>query len=397
MNSRVLRILRNALVVILLTLGTVTAIASPVAIWGRNLLLNTDKYTDTLAPLATDPGVQAAVTTAIVNQFETHLDVKALAQQVLPAKADGLAGPIAQAANNMVEKVAGNFVHSPQFASLWVLINRTAHTQIVAVLDGTFPKPSAVKVLNGYLTLDLAPIVTPIREKLVGAGLAIAQTIPVTGATIHLAQLSSLEQARHYANLLDKVANWLPFLSLLLFAGAIALARRRRRMTMASATCVAGAMLLLTIVFIVARSVYLNQIASTGLDSATAGRVYDLVVRNIRGGIKLTFVVALLVTIVAWSFGPGKAPTAIRHAIMSGPRALAGGEPGPVSQFVAGHRGALIGGTLGVAALIMVLWTDPPTPVIIVIGVLTILVLLIIEALRRRPALPAVTIVAAES
>src|SRR3954451_18879663 len=50
--------LRTAAVVVLITLGAVVVTASVPTIWGRNLVLNTARYVETLQPLASNPGVQ---------------------------------------------------------------------------------------------------------------------------------------------------------------------------------------------------------------------------------------------------------------------------------------------------------------------------------------------------
>src|SRR3954470_17424220 len=90
--------LRATTVVVLITLGAVFVTAAVPAIWGRNLVLNTDRYVETLSPLATDPGVQKAVVKAVDEQFTSRVDVTGAVQQVLPPRAaDLLSGPLAGA------------------------------------------------------------------------------------------------------------------------------------------------------------------------------------------------------------------------------------------------------------------------------------------------------------
>ena len=127
---------RSTGVVILLVLATILALLTPVAVWGRNLLLDTDRYTQTLAPLASDPAVQDAVIKAVDKQFAEHTDVKGLAQQALPPAAAPLAGPIANASANLVNSIVTSFVQSDAFPKLWESINRTAHSQVVNILTG---------------------------------------------------------------------------------------------------------------------------------------------------------------------------------------------------------------------------------------------------------------------
>src|SRR3954453_21836896 len=58
---RPVAVLRSIAVVVLVTLGALMATASVPTIWGRNLVLDTDRYVATLQPLASNPGVRSAV------------------------------------------------------------------------------------------------------------------------------------------------------------------------------------------------------------------------------------------------------------------------------------------------------------------------------------------------
>ena len=63
-------------------------------------MLNTDRYVQTLAPLATDPGVQNALITAVDRQVQNNVDVGPLLDQNLPPKAaKALTGPVQGAVN----------------------------------------------------------------------------------------------------------------------------------------------------------------------------------------------------------------------------------------------------------------------------------------------------------
>src|SRR4051812_38014152 len=125
--------LRATTAVILVILGAVFVTAAVPAIWGRNLVLNTDRYVETLSPLATDPGVQKAVVKAVDEQFTSRVDVSGAVQQVLPPRAaDLLSGPLAGAASSLVNNVATRFVESKAFATMWETMNRVAHSALVA-------------------------------------------------------------------------------------------------------------------------------------------------------------------------------------------------------------------------------------------------------------------------
>src|SRR5271169_4495049 len=63
---------RAFLSVVLIVLGVLCLVISPVAIWGRNLVLDTNRYVETVAPLVHNPGVQDVIVTQVDKQVEAH-------------------------------------------------------------------------------------------------------------------------------------------------------------------------------------------------------------------------------------------------------------------------------------------------------------------------------------
>jgi hypothetical protein len=378
----VLNRLRASAVVVLLVLATIVTLLAPVAVWGRNLLLNTDRYVSTVAPLASDPGVQQAVITAVDTQFADNVDVKDFATSVLPSAASVLAGPIAAATTTLVNTIVTKIVESPAFAKVWETMNRAAHAELVAALTGE--KSSAASGLRAVV-LDLSPVVAQVRAQLLAAGLVVAQNLPVVGPTITILNIDTIERAQAYTRFFDKVADWLPWLALLLFAGAIALARRRRRTLLISAACIAAAMVVLGLVLNVVRHFYLGGV-SDYLTAATAGSIYDTVTRYLRDGLRIIFVVALLVMLVAWVFGPARRAVSLRRwAVAFATKPWTGrAETTPAGRFVADNHLALTGGVAVLAALIVVLWSNPPVALVLSVVIVALVLIGLIELIRIR-------------
>jgi hypothetical protein len=383
-GGRLLGWLRNGAVVLLLALATLLAVLSPPVVWGRNLVLDSNRYVSTLSPLASDAGVQRAVINAIDAQFAANIDMKALAQQVLPPAASILAGPIAGGSASLVNSLATKFVQGPAFPKLWVTINRAAHTQVVAILTGKGPGGQAATVVNGRVILDLAPVVVKVKSLLVSAGLTVADGVPVVGASIEIAQIKGIEKARSYTRLFNRIADWLPWAALLLFAGAITLARRRRRTLVISAGCVAGAMLALGLLLNVFRSIYLKSITAY-VDAPTGGRIYDIFVRFLRDGIRSVLIVAVLVLIIGWLCGPVGSAKRIRGSAMSVLRRSSYQfREGGVATFVTTYRSILDVGVLVLGALILVLLTNPSTAIVITVVAIVVIVLAFVELTYRQ-------------
>ncbi len=377
--------LRAFAAVLCIVLGVLSLVVSVPAIWGRNLLLNTDRYVDTLKPVASDPGVQDVVVTQVTKQVVSHVDISKLADQVLPTRAAQLlGGPLESAFQGFVRTVTTKFVESAAFEKLWVTVNQLAHKQIVFALTAEVPKNAATTVSDdGRVVLNLAPIVEQVKERLVGAGLTVAKNIPPVGATIEIANVHGLQKARKATHLLDVVANWLPWLGLAFLAGGIALSRKRRRAVLVSVLCVAGGMVVIGLGITIGRNIYLANIPTDVLPRSTAGYLFDTLVRYLRWGLRLVLLVAVLIAIGVWVSGPGRAAASLRRGVDRGPEWLGAKlDSGPVGPFVVAHTQALRIGAVTLMVLILFLIDRPSLGTVIVLAVILALLLLIIEVLR---------------
>lgn len=381
---------RSTTVVVLLVLATLCVTLAPVAIWGRNLVLNTDRYVSTLAPVASNPGVQDLVIKAVDKQVETHIDVKTLVAQTLPPRASLLAAPLQSAVAGLINTVTTRFVRSPAFQTLWKAVNRTAHTQLVYLLTGNNPGGSAVTLSNnGQVVLQLAPIVEQVKNRLVAAGLTVAKNIPVVGATIVIAQAKGLAQARRAVRALNTIADVLPWLALVLFGAAIATARRRRRALTVSAFCTAGGMVFLGLALLLVRHLYVDRIDPTRVPHDTAAFLFNTVVRFLRDGIRMVLAVAIVVAILAWVTGPSRRAVWVRHGVASAPKAAAAAAAdGPLPQLATEHtRGCRIV-IISTALFVLVLFTPINWLSVIVLAVIAVVLLLAVEWLRASASPP---------
>jgi hypothetical protein len=388
-GKRALNILRATAVVLLMTIGALLVIVSVPAIWGRNLLLNTDRYVQTMSPLASDPGVQAGIIKAIDKQFDDNVDLEALAKQVLPPKASPLAGPLQSAAEGLVNTVATKFVQSDAFVTLWEGINRTAHKQIDAVLTGRNGGANdAVAIKKNIVTLNLAPVIIAVKKQLVGAGLTVASKVPVVGTTIEIAHLKGVDQVRSYVRLLNRAAVWLPLLGIGCLLVAILLSRKRRRSTIIAAISVTVGMVVIAAGLAIGRKLYLDSLPGIYLTNSAAESIYNTLVRYLRDGLRLVIGVALLICLIAWLTGPRKLAVSIRHGLAKGPKALGQRWSGSkLGSAVAENRGTFAGIIFGLAALVLVLWSNPTILVVIVIAIITI-ALLAVAYFTKRPSSP---------
>ena len=275
----------------------------------------------TVEPLASNPGVQNTVIAAVDAQFQGRIDLKSVLDPVLPPRAaQVLVPPLQGAADSLVNTVTTKFVQSDAFKTLWNGVNRVAHTQINYLLTGQRPKNAAVQVAgNGDVTLDLSAVVVQVKARLVDAGLTVASKVPVVGSTITVGNVAGLQHARSLTNLLNKVANWLPWVGLVLLAVGVLLSRRKRRALVASLLGVVIGLVLVGIGILIGRGIYLDKITSPTLTRDTAQYIFDTVVRYLRLGIRLLALLALLVAFGVWVSGPGEVATRFRAFVVRWP------------------------------------------------------------------------------
>jgi hypothetical protein len=383
--ARAAYIARSVAAIVLIVVGVLCLTAAPPAIWGRNLVLNTNRYVETLQPVAANPGVQNAVIRAVDKQVAAHLDVSSALGQVLPPRASQLlSGPLQSAAEGLVNTVTTRFVQSQAFQTLWVSINQITHEQISYLLTGKQPADASLRLTSqGEIVLDLGPIVQQIKDRLVSAGLTVAEHVPTVGTTIKIADAKGLVQAQRATRTLNTAANWLPWIGLVLIAGGLIAAHHRRRALISAALGLGLGMLVIGVGLLIGRNLYLGQVPPDQLPRDTAAYLFDTIVRFLRWGIRLVLLVALLIAFGAWVSSPNRAATALRHEVTALPRALGTKlDTGPVGRFVAAYASALRIGIVALMFVILLLIDGPSLGTVILLAVLAVVLLLVVEMLR---------------
>jgi hypothetical protein len=387
---------RSAAVVVLMVLGFLLVPLAGTAAWTRNTLLSTDRYVETVAPLAQSQpvidDVASAVTTAILDQF----DVEAALTQNLPPELSFAAGPIASQVESTTHDLVVKALQSDQFDALWRAVNRQASASVVAFVTGAAPE-TALQVQNGRLILDIGPIVADVKQRLTEEGFALASRLPDTAGTVDLpvANVQTVVSSRQLVKLLNTLAWLLPLLALACFGGAIALSRDRRRALIVSALLVSGAALLMGLGLAVGRAAFIDATTSEAVSADSAAVVYDTVVRFLKNGLRVFFLLGLVVAFGAAVTGDAAWATSTRRAV--GRLVTEGGErsgldTGRMGAFLAAHRTGYRVVTVAVFGVWLFL-LDPPTPrslLWLVIGALAVLVLLefLASAAPRRTDAP---------
>jgi hypothetical protein len=374
----------------LVVLSCILVPLSVVSIWVRNQLLNTDRYVETVEPLASNPAIIDTAATQITNALFDNIDVQQEIEDAAPPRLDFLAAPLATGLETAVNRAAVRILSSDQFKTVWVEANRRAHNQLDKALTGE----GTLQTENGKVVLDLSAIVESVRLQLKERGIGIFDRIPIDNLAIRLDVIDAkqIDNARSATKLLNQVSWALPILSLVCLGGGLALSSNRRRSLIrwGIGTAVAVALIGAGIAF--GRSLYLDAVTSPTLPEDTAAAVFDTLVRFLRYGIRLVIAIALVVALAAWVTGPTRAATNMRSTakrIVGGAGESAGTRGvtfGAFGAWVARYRAGLRVAAVLLALVILLLWNQPRGGTVLVLALLLLVALALIEFVGRAGA-----------
>jgi hypothetical protein len=390
---------RTIVASLLIVLACVLAPLSVVAIWTRNQVTNTDRYVQTVSPLASDPAIQNAIADQITAQVFTYIDIKGLTTQAVDALAgqglrpevatqlEAFAVPIANGVQSFTRSQVGKVVESDAFADAWVQANRVAHAELVKALTGE--GGGAVTVENDTVSLNLSAFIQTVKQRLVESGFTLAARIPEVNASFVLFQSADITRARNGFQLLNTLGVWLPIITLILLVVGVYVAKDHRRALVAAALGVAVGMVVLALGLAVFRAIYLDAVPASVLPHDAAAVLYDTIVRFLRLGLRTILVLSLVVA--GGAFLSGQSVTAVRTrqgltgavGWLQGSAEQAGWRTGPVGTWVDANKRVLRIGAVAAAALALVFWGRPTGKVVLGLTLALLVVLALIEFLGR--------------
>ncbi|MFF3171352.1 hypothetical protein ACFVQ0_01950 [Streptomyces sp. NPDC057900] len=386
---------RSFLAAVLITVGCLLAPLSVVAAWAADQVGDTGRYVDTVAPLASDPDVQDAVAGRVTDALMTRIDLPALLADVAPAdrpRLEKALGPLGDsledAVRSFVHDKARAAVSSDAFETVWTETNRRAHSAVDKALTGK--GGGAVELTDDAVTLDLAPVVDQVKQRLVDAGLTVAGRIPEIHTDITLVRSDDIGKVKTYVRILQFLGNWLPVIAVLLIAAGVLLAVRRRRALVAGSLGAAAAAGVLGIGLRVFRVVYLDALPAD-VSQGAAGAVYDAMTRFLQTTVRMVVAVGVVIALAAWLTGPGRRAGLVRRLWVTGIAAVrstadgAGLRTGPVGPFVRRRRTWITWLLVAASLVVYLLWSHPTGWVVVGIALCLLFLLAVVEFLAARP------------
>jgi hypothetical protein len=218
---------RRRTVKALVVLGSVLAFFSIFAIWIERQALNTDDWVSTSGRLIQNPTIRNAVGNYLVDQLYENVNVEKELRDILPGDTKQLAGPAAGGLRQVAGDGAEKVLETSTAQSLWEDANRSAHEQLVSVLEN---KGDAVSTEGGDVSLNLGSLLTNLANQ-VGIGQQLAEKLPPDAGQIKILHSDQLKTAQNIAIAVKGLALLLSILTFATFAGAIYLSREGRWVT----------------------------------------------------------------------------------------------------------------------------------------------------------------------
>ena len=221
---------RRRTVKALVVLGSVLAFLSVFAIWTERQALNTDDWVETSGRLIENQEIRAALSDYLVEQVYDNVDVEKELEGILPGDLKDLAGPASGGLRQVAGGGAEQVLQTATAQDLWKDANRSAHEQLLAVLEN---KKEAVETDEGEVTLQLGSLVTNLADQ-IGFASQLAEKLPPDAGQVTILRSDELKTAQDIAVAIKGLAIVLTLLTLLCFGLAIYLSRDSRWVTILS-------------------------------------------------------------------------------------------------------------------------------------------------------------------
>jgi Short C-terminal domain len=221
---------RRRTVKALVVLGSVFAFLSVFAIWTERQALNTDDWVETSGRLIENEKIRGAVGEYLVEQLYDNVDVEKELEEILPGDLKDLAGPASGGLRQVAGGGAEQVLQTATAQDLWKDANRSAHEQLLAVLEN---EKEAVETEEGEVTLNLGSLITNLADQ-VGIASQLAEKLPPDAGQITILRSDELKTAQDIAVAIKGLAIVLSLRTLLCFGLAIYLSRESRWVTILS-------------------------------------------------------------------------------------------------------------------------------------------------------------------
>jgi putative oligomerization/nucleic acid binding protein len=296
----------------LVILGSVLAFLSVFAIWTERQALNTNDWVSTSDRLIQNPTIRAAVSNYLVDQLYENVNVEKELKEILPGDTKELAGPAAGGLRQVAGSGAEKVLETSTAQELWEDANRSAHEQLVSVLEN---KGEAVSTEGGDVSLNLGSLLTNLASQ-VGIGQQLAEKLPPDAGQIKILHSDQLKTAQNIAIAIKGLALVLSLLTFAAFAAAIYLSRNSRWVTVLfSGIGLIAAGFAVIVARHIAGGIVVDQLVVTESVKPAGEAAWSIATSLMTSIATTVIVVGVLFSVAGWLGSPTASAQASRRAI----------------------------------------------------------------------------------
>ena len=378
---------RGVVAVALVVVTSILFTVSVTAVWARRNALNTDRYVQTIGPVAQDVRVQRALGRYITDQAMSAIDPEELFKEALPERGQILAAPLTSALRGFVNDRVDAFLATDEFSRLWVRINEVAHERVVDVLNGDLP-PS-LQVQGNDVVVNVIPVVNQVLARIGEASpeifgrtvnlptvtvdeipedaiqkveSALGRDLPENFGQFTVFDASKLQQVQDTVTLVNKLVVVAVILAIVLFALTLWVSPRRRRTLLQLMVGIALGIVIVRRLGLRLEDDVVELVKPENRDAVKV--VVGAFVSSLLDATAWILGIAAVVAVVALLTGPYGWARALRRGTVSGAQAAVGAarsainrQPDdPVVAWVGAHREVLQAGgiVVGILALLVI-------------------------------------------
>jgi hypothetical protein len=296
---------RKLVVAVLVVLGCLVLILASVAFWTRYTLLNTNGWVNAVGPIPQNPTIAQNVSVYLSAEIFKEIDVDQAIVEMLPENFQMLGIPLSKALQGLVQDTIASLIQSDIFNTVWVGVNRNAHSLIVSILRG---EGDLVYLQSGQLVIDFSDLIGFIQSSFSLEDIDLAGETDGRIVLLESQQVAYLQEAIYY---LDTFGLLLPLLSLLLFVAAWFVSLWRRVTILWIGVAIAITMLVSLIAYDFIQSAVIISITDP-LARIVGREIWNVVTAGLVTQTIVLTVIGILIAVGAWLAGPNPRAVAFR-------------------------------------------------------------------------------------
>jgi Short C-terminal domain len=292
--------------------GSLLAFLSVFAIWTERQALNTDDWVDTSGRFLENETIRSTLSDYLVDQLYENVDVRKELEEILPGDTKDLAGPAAGGLRQVAGQGAEKVLETSTAQELWKQANRTAHEQLLAVLEN---KKEAVETEEGNVRLNLGSLLTNLAGE-VGIGESLAEKLPPDAAQVEILKSDQLKTAQDIAVAIKGLALVLSILTFLCFGLAIYLSRDERWVTvLLSGIGLVAAGFAVIVVRQIAGGIVVDQLVTEDSVQPAGEAAWDIGTSLMTSIATTVIVVGIFFLVAGWLASPTNGARAVRRVL----------------------------------------------------------------------------------